>query len=198
MRALTHTRYGGIDTLELGELPLPEPGPGHIRVRVEAAGLNPFDWHMYRGEPWMMRLSEGMRFERRTVGADLAGTVDAIGPGVTEFGVGDRVMGEPGRGALAELAIVRPGGLARIADHVSTEAAAAAPMGATALQALRDGGAVSPGSRVLIYGASGGVGHLAVQIARALGAAHVTAVCSGRNAAMVRAGRRRGRRLRGR
>lgn len=187
MRAVTHDRYTDADGLTLGDVPEPQPGADRIRIRVEAAALNPFDWHLYRGEPWIMRLQEGVRVrETRGVGADVAGVVDAVGDDVDGFRVGDRVFGTIGRGALAEVALARPAAVVAVPDGVSSAAAAAAAMaGLTALQALRDTAGIQEGERVLVWGASGGVGHLAVQLARLLGAARVDAVCSGRNADMV-------------
>lgn len=188
MRAVLHDRYGGPENLTLADVDAPRPGPGEVRVRVEAASLNPYDWHQFRGEPYVMRAGEGWRVrEPRIVGADLVGTVDALGDGVDDLVVGDRVLACPGRGALADLAVVRVDRLARVAHAVDAEAAAAAPMaGLAALQGLRDMGRVVPGSRVLVWGASGGVGHLALHIARALGAERVDAVASARHARWLR------------
>ncbi|WES64539.1 NAD(P)-dependent alcohol dehydrogenase [Microbacter sp. GSS18] len=188
MRAVTHDRYTDAEGLTLGEVPVPEPGADRIRIRVEAAALNPFDWHLYRGEPWIMRLQQGLRVRGpRGVGADVAGVVEAVGEDVDRFRVGDRVFGTIGRGALAEAAVARPAALAAVPDGVSSDDAAAAAMaGVTALQALRDTARLEAGERVLVWGASGGVGHLAVQLARVLGAGSVDAVCSGRNADLVR------------
>jgi NADPH:quinone reductase-like Zn-dependent oxidoreductase len=188
MRALTYDRYTDAAGLRFTEQPVPEPGGGRVRVRVVAAGLNPFDWHMHRGEPWIMRTQAGFRFDGvRTAGADVAGIVDAVGSGVTALAVGDRVLGSLGGGALAEFAVAKAGAFARLPEGVSWEDAAATPMaGLTALQGLRDGGGLREGGSVLVWGASGGVGHLAVQLARVLGAARVDAVCSSRNVALVR------------
>ncbi len=189
MRALTYDRYTDASGLEHSDIPVPELPADRVLVRVVAAGLNPFDWHMYRGEPYFMRLQEGFTVrERRTAGADFAGVVEAVGPEVRDFAPGDRVFGDIGNGALAELAVARVTSLAKLPEDISFEVGAATPMaGLTALQALRDAGGLTAGARVLAWGASGGVGHLAVQLARALGASRVDAVCSGRNADMVRA-----------
>ena len=188
MKAVTFEQYGGPDGLRVTDVPVPEPGPNELRVRVAAASLNAFDWHQYQGLPYLVRTREGWRVrEPRILGADLAGVVDAVGPGITGYVPGDRVLAEISRGAFAELAIVPTTTCAAIAEEVDAVAAAAVPMaGLTALQALRDFAALEPGERVLVWGASGGVGHLAVQIARILGAARVDAVASARNAEMLR------------
>lgn len=188
MRAVTFHRYGRVTVLGIEDVAVPAPAPGEVRVRVAYAGLNAFDWHQYTGRPLIMRGREGWRVrEPRTLGADFAGTVDAVGQDVEGIAVGDRVMGSNGRGALAEWVTAPTDRLAVAPAGVNLTQAAALPMaGVTALQALRDIGALKPGESVLVWGASGGVGHLAVQLARALGASRVDAVCSGRNVAMVR------------
>jgi NADPH:quinone reductase-like Zn-dependent oxidoreductase len=188
MQVLTARRYGATEVLAMEELPVPTPGPGELLLRVEASSLNALDWHFLTGTPYLMRLMFGLRRPRRFVrGADLAGVVVAVGTGVERFRVGDAVFGEGTGGGCGEFATVAEGGVVAIADGVSFEAAAATPIaGLTALQGLRTHAVVQPGERVLINGAAGGVGTMAVQIARALGA-HVTAVCSTRNVEMVRA-----------
>ncbi|WP_084106471.1 NAD(P)-dependent alcohol dehydrogenase [Demequina sp. NBRC 110056] len=187
MRAVTYSRYGGPETQTLTtDAPTPEPGPGEALVRVAAAGLNPYDWHIYRGDPWLARLKFGLRAPgERTVGSDVAGVVEALGPGTTRLAVGNRVCGFAGFGAAADAVAVPEDRLAVVPATVGDEEAAAVPIGAlTALLGLEP---LAPsGKRVLVIGASGGVGHMAVQIARTLGAARVVGVCSGRNAAMVR------------
>ena len=188
MRAVHYSRYGGPESMTLGPLPVPEPAPGEVRIRVRAASLNPYDWHIYRGDPYLARLMFGpLRPGHRVVGADVAGHVDAIGEEVTEFTAGDAVYGSIGRGACGEYAVAPVSALALKPLTATFEHAAALPMATlTALQGLR-AARVGTGSRVLVIGASGGVGHLAVQIARALGAGRVVAVCSGRNAEWVAA-----------
>ena len=188
MRALIYRHYTDASGLTLADVPLPEPTAGRVLLRVEAASLNPFDWHMYRGEPWFMRLQEGWRVTTpRIVGADVAGVIEAVGADVDDLAVGDRVFGSIGLGAVAEYAAPKAAALAKLPGGVGFEAGAASAMaGLTALQALRDSGALTPGERVLVWGASGGVGHLAVQLARILGAGRVDAVCSGRNATLAR------------
>jgi NADPH:quinone reductase-like Zn-dependent oxidoreductase len=188
MRVLTSRRYGGPEVLAMEELPVPTPGPGEVLVRVEASSLNALDWHLLTGTPYLMRLMFGMRRPSRFVrGADLAGVVVAVGSGVERLRVGDAVFGEADGGGCGEFTATKEANLAAIPDGVSFEHAAATPVaGLTAVQGLRTHARVQPGERVLINGAAGGVGTMAVQIAKALGA-HVTAVCSTRNVEMVRA-----------
>ncbi|SDH48244.1 NAD(P)-dependent alcohol dehydrogenase [Agrococcus jejuensis] len=187
MRAIAFDRYGPPADLRIVDVPEPELLEGRVLVRVEAVGLNPLDWHEVRGDPWMLRLQRGLRVAApRVAGADLAGTVVAVADDVTGVAVGDRVVGSTAS-ALAEVARVRVESLAVLPPEVSSEAAAALPVaGVTALQALRDVGALQAGERVLVWGASGGVGHLAVQLARILGAARVEAVASPARAVMLR------------
>lgn len=188
MKAVTFSSYAGPEQLAVTEVSRPEPGPDELLVRVAAVSLNAFDWHQYRGDPLLVRTREGWRVEApRVLGADLSGIVEAVGEGVTDYAAGDRVIAEISRGALAEHALVPTTLCAKIADAVDVVSAAAVPMaGLTAIKALRDCAKVQHGESVLVWGASGGVGHLAVQIARILGASRVDAVCSARNAAMVR------------
>ncbi|WP_062388499.1 NAD(P)-dependent alcohol dehydrogenase [Demequina iriomotensis] len=186
MRAVTYDSYAGPESHELRDIPIPEPGEGQVRIRVTAAGLNPWDWHIYRGDPWLARVSFGLRSPgQRVVGADAAGEVDALGPGVEGLAVGDRVFGFLGFGGCADFAVAEASKIARTPAGATDEEAAAVPIAAvTALGGFADGGGCE-GRSVLVIGASGGVGHLAVQIARVLGARRVVAVCSGANAAMV-------------
>jgi NADPH:quinone reductase-like Zn-dependent oxidoreductase len=191
MKAIVHRRYGPPhDVLRLEDVDPPEVARDEVRVRVRAAAVNPADWHFVRGEPYIARLQAGLRKPRFGIpGCDIAGEVEAAGAGVTSLAPGDAVFGSTfmrGFGAFAERVAVA----AELLDHMpaglSYEEAAAMPLAAmTALQALRDHGRVEPGSRVVIVGASGGVGTFAVQIARALGA-EVTGVCSTRNVELVR------------
>lgn len=185
MKAWSAARYGGPEVLELVERPRPEPGAGEVLVQVVGASLNPLDWHVVRGEPWLARLGAGFRRPKTgAVGTDLAGVVLAVGPGVAHLRPGDRVVGTAAH-ALAELAVARADRLTPIPDGVETLAAAGLPVaGVTALQALRLADA-GQGARVLVVGASGGVGTFAVQLAAAQGAV-VTAVCSTSNVDLVR------------
>ena len=186
MRAIIHATYGPPDGLRLEDRPVPTPAPGEALVQVRAASIFAGDKYALRGRPFMVRFATGLRRPRHLVpGMDLAGVVQAVGAGVTTTGPGDAVFGWTA-GSLAELAIVPAAQLVAKPARLSFEEAAAVPEAAvTALQALRDQGRVGPGMRVLVIGASGGVGTFAVQIASALGA-EVTGVCSPRNLELVR------------
>lgn len=188
MTAVVTRRYGGIDEVEVDQVPTPVPGRGEVLVQVRAASLNPADHHVVTGTPYLVRLLSGLRRPKHVVrGADLAGTVVAVGPGVDDLALGADVFGEAAHGAFGGYAAVPARRLAEKPAGVSFEAAAATPMaGLTALQALRAKAHVQTGERVLVNGGAGGVGTFAVQIARALGA-EVTAVCSTRNVERVRA-----------
>lgn len=179
MRAVFAERYGPADTLELRDVPRPAPADDRVLIEVKASSVNAYDHHMTTGTPLLVRPFAGWSAPSRPIpGADVAGVVVAVGRDVEGFTPGDRVFGNIGAGAWAEYASANPRALTLLPDGVSFEDAAATPMaGLTALQALRDGAAVQPGERVLVNGASGGVGTFAVQIAKAFGA-EVTAVCS--------------------
>jgi NADPH:quinone reductase-like Zn-dependent oxidoreductase len=187
MKAVRSYCYGAPEVLSYGDADRPTPGEGELLVRVEAAGVNPLDYHYMRGSPYVIRLFAGIGApEDPAVGVDFAGTVAAIGPGVTEFKVGDEVFGGA-NGAFAQYLVVRENrAVVKKPESISFADVAGVPIaGVTAIQALRDHGELQSGQRVLINGASGGVGTYAVQIAKAMGA-HVTGVCSGRNVDMVR------------
>lgn len=186
MRAVRTHCYGGTEAMTVERVPIPVPADNELLVKVRAAGINPLDWHYLHGKPYVMRLSSGIgRQTDPKVGVDFAGTVEAVGQNVREFKPGDAVFGMR-RGAFAEYLVVREGGaVARMPDTIDFEQAAAVPIAAvTALQAVRDAGQVKPGTRVLVNGASGGVGSFAVQIAKSLGA-EVTGVSSARNTELV-------------
>ena len=187
MKAITHCDYGTAEVLQLEDVEKPTPADDEVLVRVRAAGANPLDWHNMRGTPYVMRLGTGLRRPEDTrLGVDFAGTVEAVGRNVRRFAPGDEVFG--GRnGAFAEYVVVRESRaiVPKPANLSFEQAGAVAIAATTALQALRDRGQVRPGQRVLINGASGGVGTFAVQIAKSLGA-HVTGVCSTRNVELVR------------
>lgn len=187
MTAWVAPRYGGSEVLRTEIVPRPAAGPREVVVRVRAASLCSGDLHLLTGTPYLLRLGFGLRRPKhRMIGQNLAGEVVGIGELVTEFQVGDRVFGVVPSGAFAEYATADVDAIATVPAAMSMEEAAAIPdSGMTALQGLRDIGEVAPGHRVLINGASGGVGSFAVQIAKALGA-HVTAVCSTRHLEMVR------------
>jgi NADPH:quinone reductase-like Zn-dependent oxidoreductase len=165
----------------------PTPADGEVLVKVHAASVNPLDWHYMRGSPYIMRLGTGLgKPEVTRLGVDFAGTVEAVGADVTKFKAGDEVFGGQ-TGAFGEYVTVREDGAIAVKPaHVTFAQAAGVPIaGVTALQALRDEGKLKAGQKVLINGASGGVGTFAVQIARSMGA-EVTSVCSTRNLEMVR------------
>jgi NADPH:quinone reductase-like Zn-dependent oxidoreductase len=184
MQAIVNTEYGPPEELELREVDLPAMDADGVLVRVRAASVNPFDWHVMRGEPYLVRLTEGLRRPKRCIpGIDLAGVVEEVGENVTELRAGDEVFGSRG-GAFAEY--VRGGRWNFVPKpaRLSFEQAAAIPTAAvTALQALRD--RVRPGQNVLVNGSAGGVGTFTVQIAKSFDA-EVTAVCSTRNIELVR------------
>jgi len=190
MKAVRYHRYGGPDVLELQEVAMPAAGDGELLVRVRAASVNPLDWHFMRGAPYLVRMMAGLSRPKPSasrLGADMAGSVEAVGQNVTGFQPGDEVFGGlEERGTLAEYISVRADAVVlQKPAGLTFEQAAAVPVAAfTALQALRDKGRVQPGQKVLVNGASGGVGTFAVQIAKALGA-EVTGVCSTGNVGMV-------------
>jgi NADPH:quinone reductase-like Zn-dependent oxidoreductase len=187
MKALVQRCYGPPAVLTLEETVKPSPAADEVLVRVHAAAVNPLDWHYMRGEPYVMRLSSGFGAPKDTsMGVDFSGTVEAVGQDVRRFKVGDEVFGGHG-GALAEYVSIRESrAVAHKPENLSFEQAAALPIAAvTALQGLRDHGQLKAGQKVLINGASGGVGTFAVQIAKAMGA-EVTGVCSTRNVDLVR------------
>lgn len=178
MKAIVQSTYGLPDVLEMSEAPIPSIDDDQVLIRVHASSVNALEWHLMTGTPYLVRPQAGfMKPKREILGADVAGTVEEVGANVTRFKPGDDVFGEVG-GGYAEYAVARPKTLALKPANVTFEQAAAVPVAAlTALQGLRDHGRIQPGQRVLINGASGGVGTFAVQIAKALGA-EVTAVCS--------------------
>ncbi|MCH7584113.1 MAG: NAD(P)-dependent alcohol dehydrogenase [Acidobacteria bacterium] len=186
MQAVVYDRYGSSDVLRLVELDKPVPEDDEVLVRVRAASINPYDWHFMAGVPYLMRLQFGLRKPKRgRPGVDLAGEVEAVGENVTEFRPGDEIFGW-WDGAFAEYVAVSQDQLALKPRESTFEQAAAVPLaGLTALQLLRDTGQIQRGQKVLINGASGGVGTCAVQVAKSFGA-EVTGVCSTRNVDMVR------------
>jgi NADPH:quinone reductase-like Zn-dependent oxidoreductase len=188
MQAWTGRCYGAADVLDLEDMVKPQPGSDEILVRVHAAAVNPLDWHYMRGSPYVMRLESGIGTPKDIrVGVDFAGVVEAVGDQVTRFNPGDAVFGGAS-GAFSEyLTMAEDRAVAHKPANISFAQAAAVPIaGLTALQALRDKGQVRAGQKVLINGASGGVGTFAVQIAKAMGA-EVHGVCSTRNVEMVQA-----------
>lgn len=186
-RALVQDRYGApVEVLKPIDRPTPVPAAGELGVRVHAASIAGDDWHLVRGQPYLARLATGIRAPRRkTLGQDFAGTIDAVGPGVTGFAVGNEVFGWAD-GTLADFITTPAANVVTKPVGLTFEEAAAVPVaGLTAVQALRDTAWVRPGHRVLVTGASGGVGTLAVQIAASLGA-EVTGVCGPQNVELVR------------
>jgi NADPH:quinone reductase-like Zn-dependent oxidoreductase len=189
MKAIVYTKYGPPDVLELKEVEKPAPKDDEVLIKVHASSVNAYDWHMLRADPFFIRIMAGLfKPKHKILGADIAGRVEAVGSNVNQFQPGDEVFGDvSGRGGgFAEYVCTREVSLALKPDGMSFEEAAAIPLAAvTALQGLRDKGKIQSGQRVLINGASGGVGTFAVQIAKSFGA-DVTAVCSTGKMDMVR------------
>lgn len=191
MKAFVLRSYGSPDVLDLTDIDKPVPGDDEVLVlvRVRATSVNPYDWHNMRGEPYIGRLMGGLGLRNpklSVLGADMAGQVEAVGKDMTEFRPGEEVFAVLKQGGFAEYVCVQEGELAPKPKNLSFEQAAAVPMAAnTALLGLRDEGRIQPGQKVLINGASGGVGTFAVQIARAFGT-EVTGVCSTRSVDLVR------------
>jgi len=187
MKAIVYRCYGSPDVLEFEDVEKPAPADDEVLVKIHAAAVNPLDWHYMRGSPYIMRLMSGLGAPDRTsLGVDFAGTVEAVGINVTQFKPGDEVFGGSS-GAFAEYVTVREDKalVLKPVNMTFEQSAAVTIAGITALQALRDKGKIKPGQKVLINGASGGVGTFAVQIAKSFGA-EVTGVCSTRNVEMVR------------
>ncbi|MFF3442210.1 NAD(P)-dependent alcohol dehydrogenase [Streptosporangium sp. NPDC002721] len=189
MKAFVLRSYGSPDVLDLTDVDKPVPNDDEVLVRVRATSVNPYDWHNMRGEPYVARLMGGLGLRAprlRVLGADVAGQVEAVGRNVTGFRPGDEVFALLKQGGFAEYVCVGEDELAPKPKNLSYGQAAAVPMAAvTALLALRDDGRIRPGQRVLVNGASGGVGTFAVQLARAFGA-EVTGVCGPGNVELVR------------
>lgn len=184
MGALIQSAYGNPeDVMAFQQVETPSPEEGQVLVKVHASSVNALDWHFISGTPYFLRLIAGLRTPKRKIpGADIAGTVVEVGAGTTSLQPGDRVFGEIPGGGMAEFVAVREGLLAPVPANIAfSESAALGVAALTALQGLRDWGGLKAGQSVLINGASGGVGTFAIQIARALGASQITAVCSTRN-----------------
>ncbi len=185
MKAAVYDSYGPPDVLQIRDVERPVPKNGEVLLKVRAASVNPLDWRLMRGRPYILRLLIGLHKPNTPPGHDVAGEVEAVGGNVTRFKPGDAVFGTC-VGAFAEYACASESKLAIKPASVSFEQAAAVPVaGLTALQGLRDKGRLQPGQKVLINGAAGGVGTFAVQIAKSFGA-EVTGVCGTRNVDMVR------------
>lgn len=190
MRAVVQSAYGGNarEVFGIADVSIPEVGPDEVLVRVAASTVNALDWHYMVGTPYFLRFENGFVTPKRKIpGADVAGTVVQVGSGVTDFASGDQVFGEIDGGGFAEYAVAKAGSLAHRPTNLSlAESATLGVAALTALQGLRDWAGMKPGDRVLINGASGGVGTFAVQVARALGASHTTAVVSTANVETAR------------
>ena len=189
MKAIVYHKYGPPDVLNLEEVPKPTPNDDEVLVKVHAASANPADWHLLRATPFFARLMVGLlKPKYQILGSDIAGRVEAVGSNVKQFQPGDKVFGDKfacGWGGFAEYVSVDEDRLVLKPANISFEEAASVPLAAfTALQGLSDKGQIQSGQKVLINGASGGVGTFAVQIAKSFGA-EVTGVCSTRNLDMV-------------
>jgi NADPH:quinone reductase-like Zn-dependent oxidoreductase len=186
VKAIVYHEYGPPDVLRCEEIEKPTPGDSEVLLRVRAAALNPYDWHFMRGEPYGIRLMSGLgKPKNKRLGADVAGVVETVGRSVTQFKPGDAVYGLC-QGAFGEYVCTAESKLVKKPDGMTFEQAASIPIaGLTALQSLRDKGKIQPGQRVLVNGASGGVGTFGIQIAKAFGA-NVTGVTSTRNVELVR------------
>jgi NADPH:quinone reductase-like Zn-dependent oxidoreductase len=187
MKAITFTRYGSPDVLEMKDIAKPTPKDDEVLIKIHAASVNAADWHLLRADPFPVRFMLGLTKPKpkfQILGGDVAGVVEAVGKNVTEFKIGDEVFGDvfdDGLGGFAEYTCARAKILVAKPKNLTFEEAAAVPLAAvTALYGLRDIANLKPGQTALINGAAGGVGTYAVQIAKALGA-EVTAVCSARN-----------------
>ena len=182
MKAIVYTKYGSPDVLQLKDVETPAPKDDEVLIKIHAASVNAYDWHFLTADIFLIRLMGGglLKPKYTRLGADVAGRVEAVGRNVKQFQPGNEVFGMV-HGGFAEYACALEDAFALKPSNLSFEEAAAVPMaGVTALQGLRDEGQIQPGQKVLIHGASGGVGTFAVQIAKSFGA-EVTAVCSTRN-----------------
>jgi NADPH:quinone reductase-like Zn-dependent oxidoreductase len=188
MKAMVYEKFGPPDVLQLQEVDKPVPKDNEILIKVRAASVNAYDWRHVSADPFMIRLMGAgfLKPKHRILGADVAGQVEAVGAAVTQFKPGDEVLGDGGYGGFAEYACVDENRFVLKPANLTFEEAAAVPMaGLTALQGLRDKGQIRAGQKVLINGASGGVGTFAVQIAKSFGT-EVTGVCSTAKMDLVR------------
>lgn len=186
MKAVQFSKYGSPDILEYVDIEKPIPNDDQVLVKVHAVSVNPLDWHIMRGQPYLVRMSMGWRKPKTptVLGADIAGHVEAVGANVTEFKVGDEVFGGTGTNGFAEYIVLKEKVLAhKPANNTFEEASSIPTVALTTLQGLRAGNLQS-GQKILINGASGGIGTIAIQMAKAMGA-EVTGVCSGRNIDLI-------------
>jgi NADPH:quinone reductase-like Zn-dependent oxidoreductase len=189
MKAIVYEKYGSPDVLQFKDVEKPAPKDDEVLIKIHAASVNAYDWHFLTADIFLIRLMGGglLKPKDTRLGADVAGRVEAVGRNVKQFRPGDEVYGDVSHGSFAEYVCATDSKLALKPANLSFDEAAAVPMAAlTALQGLRDEGQIQPGQKVLINGASGGVGTFAVQIAKSFGA-EVTAVCSPRNLDQARA-----------
>jgi NADPH:quinone reductase-like Zn-dependent oxidoreductase len=187
MKAVVYTKYGSPDVLQFRDIEKPAPGDNEVLIKIHAASVNAYDWHLLTADIFLLRLMGGGFFKPKytRLGADIAGRIEAVGKNVKQFQSGDEVYGMV-KGGFAEYTCAQEDRLSLKPSNLSFEESAAVPMAAvTALQGLRDVGKIQAGQKVLINGASGGVGTFAVQIAKTVGA-EVTAVCSTRNVEQAR------------
>lgn len=187
MKAYVRYKFGGPEVLQIEEVEKPIPADDEILVKIKTTSVNPLEWHIMRGEPFIARLSEGLfKPKSKILGSDFAGVVEAVGKHVTKFEIGDEVFGEAFKGSFGEYNSVKPHMLAHKPENASFEEAACLGVaGMTAVQGIRDHGQLRAGEKVLINGAAGGVGHYCVQVAKALGA-EITGVCSTKNVDFIR------------
>ena len=187
MKAYTYKKYGGPEVLNIEELPKPTPSNNEVLIEVKALSLNPAEWHQLKASIWLLRLKNGLFSPRQQIlGADVAGVIVEVGKDVKSLSVGDKVFGRNFSGGIAEFTCLKEDKAAKIPNNITFEQAAAIPLASnTALYALKHMGKVQPNDRVLINGASGGIGTYLVQLARYFGA-EVTAVCSEKNAKVVK------------
>jgi NADPH:quinone reductase-like Zn-dependent oxidoreductase len=186
MKAIVFRRYGSPDVIELADIPVPTPEADQVIVRVVSSSVNPVDWHRLRGQPFLVRLSEGLtKPKNEGLGADLAGVVEAVGSRVTNVRPGDEIFGMGSRTWAEQVAVKAEGVVLKPASVSFEQAGAVGVAGITALKGLRDHGHLAAGHHILVHGAGGGVGSFAVQIAKALGA-DVTAATSADKVELVR------------
>lgn len=187
MKVFRYEEYGNSEVLKLAEAKRPEPNPDEVLVKVKGIGINPAEWHKLNGKIWIVRVSAGWkRPKHKILGADVSGIIVAIGKNVKSFQIGDFVLGRNDKGGLAEYTCIQESKAAKFSNKIGFKNAASIPLAAiTALIALRDKGRMEYGQKILINGASGGIGTFAIQLAKHIGA-NITAVCSVDNVDLVK------------